>query len=206
MAEPASHPFVKYVSGVVGHHVERYGTGTVIGGRRQPAPAGTGSLDTKAVSLEELMTQRGAGKLEIDESVIVALTAKEWATHWKAYGRALRKGALKERKAAEYWAKVDAQDKRMRELQALLRELEKVSPGAVAKLALADELTAEGVRRAIDAVKAATEAAAPVRLPDGAAPPPAGADEPFLPVNTGPFPVAVAGVAAKPTEEDESNG
>lgn len=171
MPEPASHPFVKYVSGVAGHHVERYGTGTVIGGRRQPAPAGTGSLDTKAVSLEELMTQRGAGKLEIDESVIVALTAEEWATHWKAYGRALRKGALTEREAAEYWAMIDVQAKRSGALQKLLLELEKLSPGATARLAeRADDVTDAVVREAIAAAKAAAKAAAPVRLPGGATP------------------------------------
>jgi len=191
MTEPASHPFVKYVSAVTGHHVERYGTGTVIGGRRQPAPAGTGSLDRNAVSLEELLSQRGAGKLEIDESAIVTLTADEWAKHWQAYERALRKGALRERKPAEYWEKVDAEQR----LADAVKALEAVAPGAAAKLA---ELTEDSIRAALDAVTAAEEGAAPVDL--GGSAPPAG----MLPAVAEPLRGLDEGMrAALPRLEDE---
>jgi hypothetical protein len=110
MPEPQGHPFVKYVSPVAGHHVERYGTRTVIGGRRQPAPPGTGELDPNALD-PSVMFERGAGKLEIDEAAIVALTREEWRLYSREYGRALKRGALKKRTAAEFWGMVDEQER-----------------------------------------------------------------------------------------------
>jgi hypothetical protein len=177
MPELASHPFVKYVSSVAGHHVERYGTGAVIGGRRQPAPA-AGTLDTSAVSLEELMTGRGAGKLEIDETAIVALTGEEWARHRRAYERALRKGGLKKRSAAEYWSMIDVQER----LSGLIRSLEAASPGATAEL---DEVTEESVRAAIEAHASAERE----RLGREAISAPYTGDGEGLPANTGPIPL-----------------
>jgi len=153
MPEPAEHPFVKYVSPVAGHHVERYGTGTVIGGRRLPAPPGTGELAFDKLD-PSAMFGRGAGQLVIDESAVVALTAKECSDYGREYGRAIKKGALRERTADEYWAMVDAQER----LAKLLQQLKALSPGALARLDQADEVTEESVRAAIvEAQQSATD-------------------------------------------------
>ena len=87
-----------FVSAVPGRLVTRYGTDTVIGGRRMPYTPRTlpgGSIN---------FWDRGRGTVKLDPEVVVALSHGEARRYRREYGRALRDGSLVERKRDEWIA------------------------------------------------------------------------------------------------------
>lgn len=85
-----------FVSAVDGRLVTRYGTDTVIGGRRLPYTPRTlpgGSIN---------FWDRGCGTVRLDKSKIVALSTGEAHRYRREYGRALRDGSLIERTRDEW--------------------------------------------------------------------------------------------------------
>jgi len=101
------HPFVKFVSGVKGRLVSRYGSAraklgpSIIGGVKEPMALPDHGKPTSFLA-------RGAAPVSIDESIIVALTEDEWNAYRREYTRALRDGSLRERSEEDYWAWVKA--------------------------------------------------------------------------------------------------
>jgi len=70
-----------YVSIVKGHLVQRYGTGILIGATRDP---------------------RDPSQVTWDEDEVVKLSEHEQAAYRREYARALRDGALKQRRPADF--------------------------------------------------------------------------------------------------------